>query len=185
MNPASAPIREKHNSPADEPTLVIGLGNPILGDDGVGWRVAEEVLARLESLEFSRGVVVERLSVGGLGLMERMIGYARAIVIDAISTGERDEGSLTQFPLSVLQDRSAGHTTSAHDTSLQNALKIAEEMDFNVPKEVWIVAIEARRTDVFTEQLTPPIEAAVPRATELVLDILQNGARELENHDLT
>ena len=185
MNPASAPIREKHSSPADEPTLVIGLGNPILGDDGVGWHVAEDVHSRLENSAIAQHVVIERLSVGGLGLMERMIGYGRAIVIDAISTGDQLEGSLSYFPLSVLPDYSAGHTTSAHDTSLQNALKIAEEMDFNVPKEIWIVAIEARRTNVFSDVLSPPIEDAVPRAADLVLALLHNGTRELKDDDLT
>ncbi len=169
-------------------TLVVGLGNPILGDDGVGWRVADEALRRLESLE-SRpdllNVVVERLSVGGLGLMECMVGYGKAIVIDAITTREGTPGDLTCFPLSVLPDHSAGHTTSAHDTSLQNALKVASKMGFNVPTRVWIVAIEARQTLDFSEQLTAPVEATVPRAADAVLELLLNGAGEADDHDLT
>jgi len=179
--------REPHATDRDK-TLVVGLGNPILGDDGVGWRVAEEVLCRLESPVHKSDrldVVVERLSVGGLGLMERMVGFGKAIVIDSITTREGTPGDLSCFPLSALPDHSAGHTTSAHDTSLQNALKIAQEMGFNIPEEVWVVAIEARQTLDFSERLTAPVEATVPRAADAVLELLLNGAGEADDHDLT
>ncbi|MFV2044461.1 MAG: hypothetical protein ACC700_14660, partial [Anaerolineales bacterium] len=82
-------------------------------------------------------------------------------------------------------DHSAVHTTSAHDTSLQNALKVADEMGFNIPKEAWVVAIEARRTMEFSERLSAPVEATVPRAADTVLELLQNGAGEVDDHDLT
>ncbi len=179
--------REPHASDREK-TLVVGRGNPILGDDGVGWRVAEEVLCRLESPDHKSDrldVVVERLSVGGLGLMERMVGFGKAIVIDSITTREGTPGDLSCFPLSALPDHSAGHTTSAHDTSLQNALKVAQEMGFNIPEEVWVVAIEARQTLDFSEQLTAPVEATVPRAADAVLELLLNGAGEADDHDLT
>ncbi len=168
-------------------TLIVGLGNPILGDDGVGWRVAEEVQARLEAqhLPAHQEVVVERLSIGGLGLMEHMLGYKRAIVIDAITTGEGTAGKLICLPLGALPDHSAGHTTSAHDTSLQNALIVAKEMGLNVPEEVWVVGIDAAQTYEFSEQLSPPIEAAVPEATDTVLRLLINGAGEVEEYDFT
>jgi Ni,Fe-hydrogenase maturation factor len=54
-------------------------------------------------------------------------------------------------------------------------------MGFNIPKEVWVVAIEARRTMEFSERLSAP----VPRAADTVLEFLQNGAGEIDDHDLT
>ena len=182
---------DRGSDPKDPPhrdkTLIVGLGNPILGDDGVGWRVAEEVLRRLEAQDAParQMVVVERLSLGGLSLMEHMLDYKRAIVIDAITTGEGTAGDLICLPLSALPDHSAGHTTSAHDTSLQNALMVAQEMGFNVPEEVWVVGIDAAQTYEFSEQLSPEVEAAVPEATDTVLRLLRDGAGEAENHDLT
>lgn len=166
-------------------TLVIGLGNPILGDDGVGWRVAEEVQARLQVLGNGANAHVERFSAGGLALMERMLGYPRAIVIDAISTGEGTAGNLSCLPLSALPDYSAGHTTSAHDTSLHNALKVARLMGLAVPAEVWVVGIEVHRVGEFSERLSPRVEAAVLGAADKVMELLQNGAREAVAHDLT
>ena len=177
MNPTSALAEQSRARDSTALTLVVGLGNPILGDDGVGWRVAQEVRTRLAGPS-SAQVNVECLSVGGLGLMEQMVGYERAIIVDAINTGEGSEGDLSSFPLAALPDHSLGHTTSAHDTSLQNALNVAQEMDFNVPQDVWVVGIEARRTDEFTEQLSSQVEAAVPHAVELVLGLLQIGAEE-------
>jgi hydrogenase maturation protease len=57
-------------------TIIIGLGNPILGDDGVGWKVVEE-LGKLDHSK-SKSIEVDCLSVGGLTLMERMVGYHHA-----------------------------------------------------------------------------------------------------------
>jgi hydrogenase maturation protease len=167
--------------------IVVGLGNPILGDDGVGWRVAEQVLASLKANNPSLcpNVVVELLSVGGLALMERMLDFKRAIVIDAVRIGEGTAGNLLCLPLSALPDHSTGHTTSAHDTSLQNALMLAQEMGFNVPEEVWVVGVEAKDTLEFSEQLSPAVEAAVPEATDTVLRLLLNGDGEVDDHDLT
>src|SRR5512138_2851790 len=110
-------------------TIVIGLGNPILGDDGVGWKVAEEVKKRLAMAPSKRSnfVDVEFLSLGGISLMEHLIGYERAILIDALA-GEQEIGSIVVAKLSEIPDYSALHITSAHDTSLQNALKLGKAM---------------------------------------------------------
>lgn len=161
-------------NPSSGQVLVVGLGNPILGDDGAGWRVAEEVLSRLEGSE--KDIIVERLSVGGLALMEHMLGYDRVIVVDAMSVGEGEPGSLLCLPLNALPDHSTGHTTSAHDTSLQNALRVASDMGFNVPSEIWVVGILAEQTDVFSEELSPPIEAVVPEAADTVMRLILDGA---------
>ncbi|MBI5713137.1 MAG: hydrogenase maturation protease [Chloroflexi bacterium] len=63
-------------------TVVIGLGNPILGDDGVGWRVVEAVQEQIND----SSVDVDCAAVGGITLMEHLIGYDRAILIDAVIT---------------------------------------------------------------------------------------------------
>lgn len=62
-------------------TLVIGLGNPILTDDGVGIYAAQAVR---EALPINSKVAVKELSVGGLALMEAMVGYNYVILIDAL-----------------------------------------------------------------------------------------------------
>jgi hydrogenase maturation protease len=166
-------------------TLVIGLGNPILGDDGVGWKVAEEVMEQLNSpsprLRYPsptrRGdggegeVTVDFLSLGGISLMEHLIGFEHAIIIDALAS-DQATGSVIVSKLSELPDFSALHTTSTHDTSLQNALKLGKIMGANLPDEVIIVGIATNHVYDFSEELSPLVAEAIPKATKIVIDLL-------------
>lgn len=174
-------------------TLVIGLGNPILGDDGVGWKVAEEVKKRLplslhpsppgtlvpEAKLSEEGVRdegsrvdVDFLSLGGISLMEHLIGYERAILIDAIAS-DQDPGSVIVSTLSEMPDYSALHTTSAHDTSLQNALKLGKGMGAKLPEELVVVGIVTNHVYDFSEELSIPVANAVPEAAKTVLGLLR------------
>jgi hydrogenase maturation protease len=150
--------------------LVLGLGNPILGDDGVGWKVAEQVEQALRGRKPT--VDVDFVSLGGLSLMERMLGYERVILIDSIETRSNPEGAVSLFPLAALQDPNSGHTASAHDTSLTTALRTAEAMGAPIPSAVDVVAIEARMTYDFSETLSASVAAAVPIATRKVLELV-------------
>ena len=149
-------------------TLVVGLGNPILGDDGIGWRVAEALKGSHPAVE------IDCLALGGLSLMERLVGYDRVIIVDSIQTHGGVIGQVYTFPLDDLPDLSAGHTTAVHDTSLPTALKLGRAMGVILPEDVMIVAIEADRVFDFTEHLTPAVEAAIPVATKAVMKLL-NG----------
>jgi hydrogenase maturation protease len=172
-------------------TIVIGLGNPILGDDGVGWKVAEEVRKQLNSssplaplpastapsgLRSARAgegslVDVEFLSLGGISLMEYLIGYERAIIIDALAS-DQPNGSVIVSKLRELPDYSALHTTSAHDTSLQNALKLGKAMGANLPDDVIIVGVATNHVYDFSEELSSLVAEAIPQATKIVIGLL-------------
>jgi hydrogenase maturation protease len=154
-------------------TLVIGLGNPILGDDGVGWRVAEEVKKQLSP---DLPVDVNCISLGGISLMEHLIDYEHAILIDAFALDE-PIGSILVLKLSDLPNYSAFHTTSAHDTSLQNAIELGRCMGAQLPNDVDIVGIATRRIHDFSEELSPPVADAVPFAARVVLDLLKRTTR--------
>ena len=150
-------------------TLIIGLGNPILGDDGVGWQVAEEVRAKTAEIE---GVEVDCLALGGLSLMERMLGYRRVILVDAIETGDNPEGTVSVFRLDELRRPGIGHSAAAHDASLATALQAAEAIGGKVPERVDIVGIEAHSCHDFSEVLSPRIAAATATAVQKVLELI-------------
>ncbi|MBM4424546.1 MAG: hydrogenase maturation protease [Chloroflexi bacterium] len=152
--------------------IVIGLGNPILGDDGVGWRVAEEVKKQIAISDQPLAIEVDCFSLGGLSLMERLIGYDRAIIVDAVSTG-RQIGAVSVASLDDLPNFSSTHTTAAHDTSLQTALGVGRKTGAHLPRTVTVVGVEAERVYDFGEQLTPAVEAAVPQAAQRVIDLLR------------
>jgi len=161
-------------------TIVVGLGNPILGDDGVGWRVAEEVkkLLTASSSLFPEGdgsvVDVECLSLGGISLMEHLIDYQRAILIDAFNLDE-PLGSILTLKLSDLPDYSAFHVTSAHDTSLQMAIELGKSMGAQLPDDVTIIGIATIRIYDFSEELSPLVSDAVPQAAQIVLNMLKQS----------
>lgn len=159
---------------------MVGLGNPILGDDGVGWVVAEQVRGRVDSGQID----VECLAVGGLRLMEFMIGYDQAIIIDALTSWTDPIGQVSTFPLDLMPDLTAGHTTSAHDTSLQSALAMGRKMGFDLPAEVMVVGIEAQQVYDFSEELTEPVTAAVPAAVQRVVELIDTYRRNCQD-DLT
>jgi hydrogenase maturation protease len=159
-------------------TLIIGLGNPILGDDGVGWVVAERVRSEIEDPQSTRhydnSVEVEFASLGGLSLMEMMTGAKHVILIDSIFTGTCPVGTVRQITLEELSDFSSGHSASVHDTSLRNALSVGRSMDIDLPedKDVQIVSIEAEAVYNFSETLSKAVSETVPVAVKTVFKLL-------------
>ena len=67
------------------PTLILGVGNTLYGDDGLGVRVAEELTRH----NLPAGVAVEVAAVSGIDLVLRMDGWKRVIIIDAVQMGEK------------------------------------------------------------------------------------------------
>jgi hydrogenase maturation protease len=153
--------------------LIVGLGNPILGDDGVGWVVAHEVEACLHKEGIN--IEVDYLSLGGLSLMERLVGYEKVILIDSLTTGKHPQGTVIIFTLEDLVDLTSGHTAAAHDTSLKTALATGRQLGADLPhdKDIHVVAIESRHVYDIQEGLTPAIAAAVPNAVEQVLELFR------------
>jgi hydrogenase maturation protease len=172
------------NSSAHPLIMIFGLGNPLLGDDGVGWAIAREVRSRLaiiqNDLEAKRNfrVEVDSLSLGGLSLMERLAGCQKAILIDSIVTGNHPLGTVLQFALEELPAADIGHLSSAHDVSLQTALEVGRSMGVELPQKIMIVAVESQFIYEFSENLSPPVAAAIPEAASLVLDLLDQTNTE-------
>jgi len=151
-------------------TLVVGLGNPILSDDGVGVIVAYKVAQLLESKN-RNDVTVTEASAGGLRLMELMIGYDRVILVDAIlSSNGSLPGDIHHMNLDDLRNISpTQHSTCAHDTSLVTALDLGKKLGLAMPGEISIYAIEVSNIMDFNDELTPEVAAAVPITVSAVL----------------
>lgn len=154
-------------------TLVIGLGNPLLGDDGVGWHVAEQV-----QHDYKNPVEIDFLAVGGLRLMERLVGYDHVIIVDAITTGRQPTGTLYRFSVEDLPDSGGGHLSSVHDMTLQTALRLGHALGLHLPDNIWVIGVEAEQTHDFSEELTWRVAAAVPSAALMVIELLRQVIEE-------
>ena len=150
-------------------TLVIGLGNPILTDDGVGIYVAREVARCLPA---DAEVEVIELATGGMALMEAMVGFKRCILIDAIWQPENMTGRVVVLDAGQLLDTL--NVASTHDLDLPTALRLGRSLGAFLPADeaIQIVAVTAHDVLVFGESPTPRVAAAVRYAAAKVLGLL-------------
>jgi hydrogenase maturation protease len=151
-------------------TLILGLGNPARGDDGVGIRVAQECRRRIDA---AQATVVED-APGGLGLLDIVPGHDRLIVIDAVQTVEGMPGRVYRLSLEAIEGQ--GNLPLVHDVPIATVLRLGREIGLEMPRETVIFAIEAAETGVFTDELTPAVGEAVPVCVEAVLRELDQAA---------
>ncbi len=154
--------------PPVPPIVVLGLGNPILRDDGVGWAVVTEAERRWQraARDGPRAVSFDTVAVGGLALMEALVGCDRAILVDATQTPGGLPGTIYRLAPADLPTR---HADAVHDASLADALELGRRLGAHLPRHIAIIAVEAGDVLDFGEALTPPVAAAVDRAADLVL----------------
>jgi hydrogenase maturation protease len=142
-------------------TLVLGLGNPILSDDGIGNRIAqvlEEKLARQQD------VAVMETSLSGLSLIDLLAGYDKAIIVDAIQTAEGETGQI--YRLNPDAFNNTRHVSSPHDVNFATALELGNKLGIAMPKQIVIYAIEVDDVSTFGEEFTPKVKDAIPKCIE-------------------
>ena len=145
-------------------TIVLGVGNPILCDDGVGIHVAREIKDRVND----PNIDVDIALTGGMNLLDLLTGYDKAILIDAVNIKDAKVGDVKCFPLSCL---STTHSNNPHDVSLLEALELAKKLgEDKIPKEIIVIGIVLKEIPyVFGEELSPAIAKAVPKAIKLTM----------------
>ncbi len=152
-------------------TLVLGLGNPILIDDGVGIYVIREMATHCQWND----VTFAEASVGGLRLLDVISGYERVVMVDAIQTRDDQPGDIHRLHPDDL--RASLHLGSTHNLSLPGALALGRGMGLVLPDDesLVIIAIEVEDVLTFGEAYTSTVAAATPRAVEAVLAELEAG----------
>ena len=148
-------------------TLVLGLGNPILSDDGVGLRIAAEVKRRVSRLD----VTVLQSELGGLNLLDLLAGYDRAIILDAIQTKNGKPGQIHRLTETSLE--TSHHANSTHGIDFKGTIELGRKLGLDLPSHFVIFAVEARDISTFGTKLSPEVEGSIATCVEEVL-------RELE-----
>jgi hydrogenase maturation protease len=140
---------------------VLGLGNPILSDDGFGLVVVERLRGREPE-----GVDVVASEVAGLRLLELMRGYRKVVLVDALSTGQSQPGTIVRFE--GRDFRGGQRWGAAHSIGVGTALDLGRRLGYDMPAEVVAYAVEAKDVETFGEELSPAVAAAVDEVIELV-----------------
>lgn len=151
-------------------TVIIGLGNPILTDDGVGIKVAQALRDELGS---NSSVDIKELYAGGIRLIDAMTGYEKAVIVDAMVTGKRSPGTISLVSGSELE--SARNIASTHDINFSTALEMGRMLGIRMPEDIKIFGIEAEEVERFGETLTDDVARAVPQALRLIIENLRPG----------
>ena len=145
---------------------VLGLGNPVLGDDGVGLHVAAEVerLLREEPLE---GVTVLTSTRGGFALIDLLTGFTHAMIIDSLEIPDPSPGCIRQLDLEHISG--SARLVGGHELSVANAFELAASMGVEMPGIVEIYGVEGDDMRTLTEEMSPSVAAAVaPLARRLL-----------------
>jgi hydrogenase maturation protease len=146
-------------------TLVLGVGNILQSDDGLGVRAVEMLGKR----ELPASVWVEDAGTPGIGLVTRMEGWKRVIIIDAAQTGLQP-GMWQRYGPEDVRLVTGGGAISLHEADVASALSLAQATHL-LPAEVVIYGVEPQRVD-WGDELSPPVEAALPALVDdIVADL--------------
>jgi hydrogenase maturation protease len=143
-------------------TLVIGLGNPLRGDDGIGMRIADLLSRHI----LPEGIEVVRGGTSGLELVNWMEGWRRVIIIDAAEVGQVP-GGFARFTLDECNLLGNDRHLSIHDAGLRDALLLAKVLGV-LPEEVIVYGVQPAHLD-WDDTLSPEVEAATPMILSAVL----------------
>jgi hydrogenase maturation protease len=154
-------------------TVVVGLGNPVLADDGVGIAVARALAPRLTG----SGIAVTESSWGGMRFLDLLAGFDRAVLVDAIQWRRGPVG--TVYCLTPEEAIPTVRASGYHDISLGQALALGAKLDIPLPRSVVVFAVEVADATTVREGLSPAVAAAVPEVIEDIEDLLAEwGALE-------
>ena len=143
-------------------TLILGIGNPILTDDGVGIKIAQKL--KEEKAELA----VTETSEAGIALLDLIVGYNKLIIIDSIKTEEREPGDLYKLELGDLKP--AKDCSSSHGIGIATAFELGRKMGYNMPKLVSIYAVNIKDNRTFGENCTEEIKERIPFIAKQIIE---------------
>jgi hydrogenase maturation protease len=148
-------------------TLILGIGNPLRSDDGIGIHVVEAL--REENL---REDVDIKEGLSGLDILGAIAGYERIIMIDALKSGG-EPGTIYKLSVEDLHAQQTLHTFSTHDVDIPTMLKLGRDLyPGKMPEDIVIIAVEAEDIETFSETCTPNVEKAIQEVVHLIKELI-------------
>ena len=157
-------------------TLVLGLGNELFGDDGVGIHVIRQLKKKKDAGEILPGtshVVFEECSLSGIAILDVLVGYDRLVIIDTIKKENPVTGRI-----SILEEKNLRHIPgpSPHYVSIPQTIEIGRSIGLEMPSKIKIVAVEAKNLYNLGEGLTKEMTQAVSKIVRKVTDLIAHTA---------
>ncbi len=137
--------------------LVLGVGNDILMDDGIGPYVVEKMRKNNPINE----VEYRTTTLGGLDIVDIINGRDQVLFVDAIKTKNGIPGTVYEYTPDDFKETL--HLTNLHDISFLSAIELGKRLGFHIPKEITIFAVEIIEDQVFGDHFTPPLQKKLPQ----------------------
>jgi len=155
-------------------TLVLGIGNPIMGDDGVGFHIAQELAKEIKN----ENIDVKDTGADGLNLLELITGYDSVIIIDAIMTEDGEVGEIYRLKPEDFV-KTVHPTTSPHNVNLATVIEIGRRyLEGQMPSKIVVFAVNIQEVTEFTEEMTERVKKAIPRVMSLILEEVDSNNNE-------
>ena len=153
--------------------LILGIGNLLLKDEGVGVHVVN----KMKEMSVPDNVEVLDGGTAGLDLVDFIEGRKKLIVIDAVNAGEKP-GTLYRLTEENL-DIKPKAISSFHEIDFIDALHMSEVVN-SKPEEIVVIGIEPKDMSSGLE-LSPEIEERIPEIIKLVMKELNHKEVVNEN----
>lgn len=142
--------------------LVLGMGNPILSDDGVGLVIA----ARLR--EMLPGVDVASNAMIGVSLIDQIIGYDKIFVIDAMTMRDHQLGDLKK----IYQEENCGtlHLFSSHGVNFFELMELGKLLGYDMPEVGGVYGIGINAEVAFGETLSIELNEKISTITNRIFE---------------
>jgi hydrogenase maturation protease len=147
--------------------MILGVGNDILMDDGIGPRIVKTLETKypLPEMEY------HSTTLGGLDILEFINGYEWVVFIDAIKTKGGVPGSV--YELTPEDFKETLHLTNIHDVSFLTAIELGKQLELKIPKNMYIFAIEIIEDQVFGVEFTPPVKEKYEEIVQHIQERIQ------------
>jgi len=149
-------------------TLILGVGNPLRGDDALGVLVVQQLQTKTD---LPPHVTVIDGGTEGIGLIPVMETYRRVIVVDAVMMVDQPAGSIRRFTWDEIQLGSVGQPLSLHQSDLTATLLLADALD-SLPPELVIYGVQPHNTE-----WDHPLSQAVARTLPILVEALIHEVR--------
>ncbi len=138
---------------------IIGIGNPMMADDGIGPRLISELQGSVP------GVDLIDMGTGGMQLVHVLAGYDSVLIIDSADMGLAPGESRVFSPDDVVSFKET-RAYSLHDWDLMRSIEISRQLG-EAPRDILILAIQPGCLEM-REGLSPEVERGIARCVEEV-----------------
>lgn len=143
-------------------TIIVGIGNPNFSDDSVGLKIVEQ---------FENIANTTMLMNTDFKVIDSILNYDRAIIVDGVKTGSEPGTIIELDPLNTFKNIYASGT---HNITLFEVIRVGYTLfPDEMPKEIKIIGVEVEDVETLSRECTSKVKEAIPKVVEMIKKYLK------------